>query len=91
MVGVLTQDPDEDDKLDYDELPSMSCYWEPDKAKRCDACWLRMRWLVEIPRTYGRPSVEPGRFRLCGTHAENVLKRDHRAVAYAMKTEEPAA
>lgn len=87
-----TPTPDFWDIPDYDELSSNPADWEPIESRRCDACWMKMEYLVEIPRSRTtRAAVEPGRLRLCRLHAQNVRNVDPYAVIRRMKPEERTA
>lgn len=75
---------------DPDETLTAAGLCEPLETRRCDACWRRAEFLVEIPRQRSRGNSEPARLRLCRNHAANVLGQDDEAVAFYMRSQEPA-
>lgn len=76
---------------DADEFFTNPSQWEPDPARRCDACWMPREYLVEIPRAHLRGGGEPARFRLCWRHAQNVANAAPAAIIRFLDTQEPAA
>lgn len=79
-IGLWEPDPD--------ETLTAAGLCEPQETRRCDACWRRAEFLVEIPRQRSRGNTEPARLRLCRSHAGNVLGQDTEAVAFYMRFQE---
>lgn len=70
---------------DADEFFTNPSQWEYDPTRRCDACWLRREYLVELPRIR---STEPARFRLCWRHAQNVVNAAPAAIVRFLDPQE---